>query len=60
MTWAIIITGNVLKFEDDATMSIKVYTDDEKQHLLNDIDNLVKWSENYRCKCLHIGHGNFM
>ena len=42
MTWAIIITGNVLKFEDDATISIKVYTDDEKQHLLNDIDNLVK------------------
>ena len=40
----------------------KVNTDDDKQHLQNDLDRLVKWSEmlfNFgKCKCLHTGHGN--
>ena len=43
----------------------KVNTDGDKQHLLNDLDRLVKWSEQWqmlltfgKCKCLHTGHGN--
>ena len=37
----------------------------DKQHLQNDLDRLVKWSEKWqmffnfgKCKCLHTGHGN--
>ena len=40
----------------------KVNTDVDKQHLQNDLDKLVKWSENWqmllnfwKCKCLHTG-----
>ena len=36
-----------------------------KQHLPNDLDRLVKWSEKWqillnfeKCKCPHTGHGN--
>ena len=43
----------------------KVNIDGDKQHLQNDLDRLVKWSEkrqmlfNFgKCKCLHTGHGN--
>ena len=43
----------------------KVNTDGDKQHLQNDLDRLVKWSEKWqmlfnfgKCKCLHKGHGN--
>ena len=49
------ITSNVLRFSDD-----------DKQHLQNDLKKLVKWSEKWqmlfnfgKCKCLHTGHGNF-
>ena len=43
----------------------KVNNDGDKQHLQNDVDKLVKWSEKWqmifyfgKCKCLHTGHGN--
>ena len=42
----------------------KVNNDGDKQHLQNDLDSLVKWSEKWqmfnfgKCKCLHTGHGN--
>ena len=43
----------------------KVNTDGDKQHLQNDLDKLVKWSEKWhmlfnfgKYKCLHTGHGN--
>ena len=39
------ITSNVLKFVDDTKVFRKVNTDDDKQHLQNDLDRLVKWSE---------------
>ena len=59
------ITSNVLKFADDTKLFRKVSTDDDKQHLQNDLDRLVKWSEKWqmlfnfgKCKCLHTGHGN--
>ena len=59
------ITSNVLKFVDDTKLFRKVNTDGDKQHLQNDLDRLVKWSEKWqmlfnfgKCKCLHTGHGN--
>ena len=43
----------------------KVINVGDKQHLQNDLDRLVKWSEKWqmllnfgKCKCLHTGHGN--
>ena len=59
------ITSNVRKFADDTKLFRKVNTDGDKQHLQNDLDRLVKWSEKWqmlfnfgKCKCLHTGHGN--
>ena len=59
------ITSNVLKFADDTNIFRKVNTDGDKQHLQNNLDKLVKWSEKWqmlfnfvKCKCLHTGHGN--
>ena len=59
------ITSNVLKFADDTKLFRKVNTDGDKQHLQNNLDRLVKWSEKWqmlfnfgKCKCLHTGHGN--
>ena len=39
------IKCNVLKFVDDTKVFRKVNTDGDKQHLQNDLDRLVKWSE---------------
>ena len=43
----------------------KVNTDGDKQHLQNDLNKLVKWSEKWqmlfnfgKCNCLHTGQGN--
>ena len=58
------ITSNILKFVDDTKVFRKVNTDGDKQHLQNDLDRLVKWSEKWQMlnfgkyKCLHTGHGN--
>ena len=59
------ITSNVLKFADDTKLFRKVNTDGDKQHLQNDLDRLVKWTEKWqmlfnfgKCKCLHTGHWN--
>ena len=58
------ITSNILKFADDTTVFRRVNNDGDKQHLQNDLDKLVKWSEKWqmlnfwKCKCLHTGHGN--
>ena len=58
------ITSNVLKFVDDTKVFRRVNNDCDKQHLQNDLDRLLKWSEirqmlNFgKCKCLHTGHGN--
>ena len=61
------ITSNVLKFADDTKLFRKVNTDGDKQHLQNDLDRLVKWSEKWqmllnfgKCKCLHTGHWNLI
>ena len=59
------ITNNVLKFADETKVFRKVNNDGDKQHLQNDVDTLVKWSEIWqmlfnfgKCECLHTGHGN--
>ena len=59
------ITCDELTFADDTKVFRKVNTDGDKQHLQNDLNKLVKWSEkrqmlfNFeKCKCLHTGHGN--
>ena len=43
----------------------KFNTNGDKQHLQNNLDKLVKWSEKWQmllnfgiCKCPHTGHGN--
>ena len=59
------ITSNVLKFADDTKTFRRVNNDGDKQHLQNDLDKLVKWSDKWqmlinfgKCKCLHTGHAN--
>ena len=59
------VTSNVLKFADDTKVFTRVNNDGDKQHLQNDLDKSVKWSEKWqmllnfgKCKCLHTGHRN--
>ena len=59
------VTGKILKFADDTKLFTKTKEIGDKQHLQDDFDKLVKWSENCqmlfnfgKCKCLHIGPGN--
>ena len=59
------VTGKILKFADDTKLFRKVKEIGDKQKLQDDIDKLVKWSENWQmlfnfgiCKCLHTGSGN--
>ena len=42
------VTSNVLKIADDTKVFRKVNTDGDKQHLLNDVDKLVKRSEKWK------------
>ena len=59
------ITSNAINFADDTNVFRKVNINGDKQHLQNDLDRLVKWSEKWqmllnfgKCKCLHTGHVN--
>ena len=59
------VTGNILKFADDAKLFRKTKEIGDKQKLLDDIDKFVRWSEKWqmlfnfgKCKCLHTGPGN--
>ena len=59
------ISSKVLKFADDTKVFRKVTNDTDKQSLQDDLDKLIKWSEKWqmllnfwKCKCIHIGHGN--
>ena len=59
------ISSKVLKFADDTKVFSKVTNVTDKQRLQDDLDKLVKWSEEWlmllnfgKCKCIHIGHGN--
>ena len=59
------ISSKVLKFADYTQIFRKVTNDTDKQSLQDDLDKLVKWSEEWqmllnfgKCKCIHIRHGN--
>ena len=59
------ITSKVLKFADDTKVFRKIKSDADRQHLQNDLNKLIEWSEKWqmlfnfgKCKCLHTGHGN--
>ena len=43
------VTGKILKFADDTKLFRKVKEIGDKQNLQDDVDTLVKWSENGRC-----------
>ena len=59
------ITSNILKFSDDTKVFRRVNNYGAKQHLQNDLDKLVKWSEKWqmllnfgKCISLHTGTGS--
>ena len=59
------VTSKILKFADDTKFFRKIEGNGDKQQLQDDIDKLIKWSEEWqmlfnfqKCKCLHAGHGN--
>ena len=59
------ITSKVLKFADDPKVFRKIKSDADRQHLQDDLNKLIEWSEKWqmlfnfgKCKCLHTGHGN--
>ena len=59
------ITSKVLKFADDTKVFRKIKSDADIQHLQDDLNKLIEWSEKWqmlfnfgKCKCLHTGHGN--
>ena len=43
------VTGKILKFADDIKLFRKAKEIGDKQKLQDDIEKLVKWSENGRC-----------
>ncbi len=59
------IASKVLKFADDTKVFRRIKSDGDRQHLQDDLDRLIKWSEKWqmlfnfgKCKWLHTGHGN--
>ena len=59
------ITSKVLTFADDTKVFRKINSDADRQHLQDDLNKLIEWSEKWqmlfnfgKCKCLHTGHGN--
>ena len=54
-----------MKFADDTKVFRKIKSDADRQHLQDDLNKLIEWSEKWqmlfnfgKCKCLHTGHGN--
>ena len=59
------VTGKILKCANDTKLFKKTKENGDKQKLQDDIEKLVKWSEQWqilfnfgKCKCLHKGPGN--
>ena len=59
------ITNKVLKFADDKNVFRKNKSDADRQHLQDDLNKLIEWSEKWqilfnfgKCKCLHTDHGD--
>ena len=51
------VTGKILKFADYTKLFTKTKEIGDKQNLQDDIDKLVKWSENGRCYSI-LGNAN--
>ena len=51
------VTGKILKFADDTKLFRKTKEIGDKQKLQDDIDKLVKWSENGICYSI-LGNAN--
>ena len=58
------IASKVLKFADDTKVFRKIKSDADRQHLQDDLNKLIEWSDKWqmlfnfgKCKCLHTGHG---
>ena len=56
------ITSKVLKFADDTKLFKKIKQKGDYEHLKDDLEKLIKWSEKWqmlfnfnKCKCLHTG-----
>ena len=56
------ITSKVLKFADDTKVFRKIKSDADRQHLQDDLNKLIEWSEKWQMlfnfgkyKCLHMG-----
>ena len=54
-----------MKFVDDTKVFRKIKSDADRQHLQDDLNKLIEWSEKWqmmfnfgKCKCLHTGHWN--
>ena len=59
------IASKVLKFADDTKVFRKIKSDADRQHLQDDLNTLIEWSDKWqmlfnfgKCKCLQTGHGN--
>ena len=59
------VKSKILKFADYTKRFRKIRGNGDEQHLQDDIDKLIKWSEKWqmlfnveKCKCLHAGHGH--
>ena len=60
------VTSKIMKYADDRNRFIrKIKGNGDNQKLQDNIDKLIKWSEEWqmlfkfeKCKCLHTGHGN--
>ena len=55
----------MLKFADDTKVFKKIKSDADRQHLQDNLNKLIEWSEKWQMlfnvgkrKCLHTGHGN--
>ena len=53
----------MLKFADDTKLFRKIKQNGDYEHLQDDLDKLIKWSEKWQIlfnfsKCLHTGHRN--
>ena len=61
----VVFLGLIACFTDDTKVFMKINSDADRQHLQDDLNKLIEWSEKWqmmfnfgKCKCLHTGHGN--
>ena len=61
---SLIYIKNKITSKDDTIVFRKIKSDADRQHLQDDLNKLIEWSEKWqmlfnfcKCKCLHTGHG---